>query len=46
MRKFWIIENGNVVYIGILKQQGTDPKEEKKEIVKAIIQALKEAKKQ
>jgi hypothetical protein len=46
MRKFWIVENGNVVYIGILKQKRTDPKEEKKEIAKAIIKALKEAKKQ
>lgn len=44
MRKFWIIEKGNVIYISVLKNEINDPREEKKEIAVAIIKALKEVK--
>lgn len=44
MCRFWIIEQGNIIQIVNLDTENKNQKEQKIEIHKAIIQALKEAK--
>lgn len=45
MTRFWIIENGSIIFIGVVKGDNKTESEKKLEMHKAIIQALKEARK-
>lgn len=46
MTRFWIIEKGNIIFIGVVKDDTKTESEKKLEMHKAIIQALKEARKE
>jgi hypothetical protein len=45
MARFWIIDKGQILFIGMINDQGKTDSERKIEMHKAIIQALKEARK-